>query len=362
MSEIEERLTELRREIDGLDSEIIRLIQERAKVGTKIGDVKKSSGDPIYRPDREREVYAKVKARNPGPLPDSVLVAIYREIMSGTIALEKSIQVGYLGPEGSFSHEAVMKKFGSIVDSHALSSITDVFTQVESDQMDYGMVPVENSTEGSVGSTLDNLIHSNLNIYSELYMKIGFHLLGYETDLSKVKKIYGIRIGNEQCRNWIHANLPSAEIIETSSTAMAAKLVSEKKDGVAIASRSAGEKYGLDIIQPNINDIMDNVTRFFVIGKDTCLPTGNDKTSIVFSIPDKPGALISVLKIFGDYELNLSKLESRPSRRTVWDYNFFTDFAGHKNDPKIKDMFEELSKICQYLKILGSYPTAPDKI
>lgn len=362
MSEVEESLAEIRNEIDRLDSDIIRLIQERAKLGSKIGDIKKSSGEPIYRPDRERDVYTKVKARNPGPLPDSVLVAIYREIMSGTIALEKSIQVGFLGPEGSFSHEAVIKKFGSIVDSHPLSSITDVFTQVESGQMDYGMVPVENSTEGSVGSTLDNLIHSNLNIYSELYMKIVFNLLGYERDLSKIKKIYGIRIGNEQCRNWIHANLPNAEIIETSSTAMSAKLVSERKDGVAIASRSAGEKFGLDTIQPNINDIMDNITRFFVIGKDSCLPTGNDKTSIVFSIPDKPGALNSVLKIFEDYKLNLSKLESRPSRRTVWDYNFFTDFAGHKNDTNIKEMFEKLTKICLYLKVLGSYPTAPDKL
>ncbi|MCC5813250.1 MAG: prephenate dehydratase [Leptospira sp.] len=362
MSEVESKLGELRKEIDQLDSQIIQLIQERAKVGSKIGEVKKSSGEPIYRPDREKQVYEKVKARNPGPLPDSVLIAIYREIMSGTIALEKSIQVGFLGPVGSFSHEAVQKKFGSIVETHPLPSITDVFTQVESGQMDYGIVPVENSTEGSVGSTLDNLISSQSTIYSELYLKINFHLLGYERDFSKIKKIYGIRIGNEQCRNWIHANLPNAEIHETSSTAMAAKLVSEKKDGVAIASRSAGEMYGLDIIQPNINDILENTTRFFVIGKDTCPPTGSDKTSIVFSIPDRPGSLIGVLKIFEKHKLNLSKLESRPSRRTLWDYNFFTDFSGHINDSSTKEMMDELGGICHYLKHLGSYPTAPEKI
>lgn len=362
MSDVEKQLAELRKDIDRLDSEIIQLIQDRAKVGSKIGEVKKASGEPIYRPDREREVYAKVKSRNPGPLPDSVLVAIYREIMSGTIALEKCIQVGFLGPEGSFSHEAVKKKFGSIVDCHALPSITDVFTQVESGQMDYGMVPVENSTEGSVGSTLDNLLQSDVSIYSEMYMKIAFHLLGYERDLSKVRKIFGIRIGNEQCRNWIHANLPNAEIVETSSTAMAAKMVSESKEGVAIASRASAEMYGLDIIQSNINDVVENTTRFFVIGKDICPPTGKDKTSIVFSIPDKPGALVSVLKIFEDYNLNLSKLESRPSRRTLWDYNFFTDFSGHKNEAKTQEMFSKLSEICHYLKVLGSYPTSADKV
>ncbi len=362
MKDTEEQLEEIRKRIDSLDTQIIHLIQERAKYGVVIGEIKKSSGDPIYRPDRERQVYEKVRNQNPGPLPDSVLIAIYREIMSGTIALEKSLQVGFLGPVGSFSHEAVQKKFGSSVDSHPLPSITDVFTQVESGQLDYGIVPVENSTEGSVGTTLDNLIHYQCSIYSELYLRIQFHLLGFEKDLSKVKKIYGIRIGNEQCRNWIHANLPQAEIIETSSTAMAAKVVSEKKDGVAIASQLAGDLYGLDTIYTNINDVMDNTTRFFVIGKDTCPPTGRDKTSIVFSIPDKPGALVAVLKIFERYNLNLSKLESRPSRRTLWDYNFFTDFTGHIQDPAIQDMFGELKGICLYLKHLGSYPTSTEKI
>lgn len=362
MKSAEEQLDEIRRKIDEIDKDIIYLIQERAKHGLRIGEIKKSYGEPIYRPDRERQVYEKIKSQNPGPLPDSVLVAIYREIMSGIIALEKSIQVGFLGPAGSFSHEAVQKKFGSIVESHPLPSITDVFTLVESGQLDYGIVPIENSTEGSVGITLDNLIQYNCIIYSELYLGIHFHLLGYERDLSKIKKIYGIRIGNEQCRNWIHANLPNAEIIETSSTAMAAKLVAERKDGVAIASKSAGDLYGLEIIQQNINDYSDNVTRFLVIGKDSCPPTGKDKTSIVFSIPDKPGALVSVLKIFEKYQINLSRLESRPSRRTLWDYNFFTDFGGHIQDPEIKKMFVELEGICHYLKHLGSYPSSPDKV
>ncbi|WCL48899.1 prephenate dehydratase [Leptospira sp. GIMC2001] len=362
MSSTESELNQLRNKIDSLDSEIIRLIQDRAKVGSEIGEIKKKTGDPIYRPDREKEVYKKVKSRNPGPLPDSVMVAIYREIMSGTIALEKSIQVGFMGPEGSFSHEATQKKFGSIVDSHAFPSITDVFREVESGKLDYGTVPVENSTEGSVGSTLDNLIQADLNVYSEMYMQISFHLLGFEQDLKKIKKVYGIRIGNEQCRGWIHANLPNVEIIETSSTAMAAKIVSEQKDGVAIASKSAGELYGLDILYPSIEDIPGNTTRFFIIGKDICPPTGNDKTSIVFSVPDQPGSLISALQIFQDYKLNLSKLESRPSRRTLWDYNFFTDFSGHINDPKISEMLTKLKTTCQFIKILGSYPSSPDKL
>ncbi len=358
MNDIEAKLKILRDKIDSLDSSIIQMVQDRAKIGSEIGEIKRSSGDPIYRPDRERDVYNKVKNKNPGPLPDSVLIAIYREIMSGTIALEKSIQVGFLGPEGSFSHEAVLKKFGSIVESHPLPSITDVFRAVESGKMDYGMVPVENSTEGSIGSTLDSLISSDISVYSEMYMQINFHLLGYERDFKNIKKIYGLRIANEQCRNWIHANLPNVEIIETSSTAQAAKIVSEEQKGVAIASKSAGELYNLDILASAIEDVSGNTTRFFVIGKDKCPPTGDDKTSIVFSIPDKPGALIEVLKIFQEYNLNLSKLESRPSRRNLWDYNFFTDFNGHSTEPNIKEMLEKVKKTCHFLKVLGSYPSS----
>lgn len=362
MADTESKLKELRNKIDSLDSSIIQMIQDRAKVGSEIGEIKRSSGDPVYRPDREREVYRKVKERNPGPLPDSVMVAIYREIMSGTIALEKSVQVGFLGPLGSFSYEAVRKKFGSIVESHPFPTITDVFKEVESGKMDYGLVPVENSTEGSVGTTLDSLISSDIKVYSELYMQISFHLLGYERDLSKVKRIYGIRIGNEQCRNWIHTNLPNVEIIETSSTAQAAKIVSEQKDGVAIASKSAGELYGLDVLHSSIEDLSGNTTRFFVIGKDVCPPSGKDKTSIVFSISDKPGSLIEVLKNFEEYGLNLSKLESRPSRRNLWDYNFFTDFSGHSSEPKIQELLSKLKKICLHLKILGSYPASTEKV
>lgn len=362
MSDSEQKLTELRSIIDSLDSEIIAKIQERARVGSQIGEIKRQFGGSIYRPDREREVYEKVKSRNPGPLPDSVLIAIYREIMSGTIALEKSILVGYLGPEGSFSHEATKKKFGSIVASKAFPSIPDVFKSVESGRLDYGMVPVENSTEGSVGTTLDYLIQSELYIYSEMYMPINFHLLGYEKDISKIQRVYGIRIGNEQCRDWLHTNLPNVEIVETSSTAMAAKIVSQEKkqngftNSAAIASSAAGELYQLEIIEESIEDISGNTTRFFVLGKDQCPATGNDKTSIVFSIHDKPGMLLSVLQIFERYGLNLTKMESRPSRRNLWDYNFYTDFSGHVSEPKIQEVLEEVKKITLFLKVLGSYP------
>lgn len=358
MSSAEDKLNKLRSEIDSLDVEIISLIQKRAEYAKEIGDVKKEAGGPIYRPDREKDVYEKVTKLSKGSLPASVIRAIYREMMSGTIALEHPLKVGFLGPEGSFSHEALRTKFGSSIEAFPQSTIPDVFRSVESGKLDYGVVPVENSTEGQVSSTLDMLLESDVKIYSESYQKISFSALGFDSDFSKVKKIYGIRIGNEQCRNWISANVSHAEIIETSSTAMAAKLVSEKKDGIAIASKIAGEIYGLEILREAIEDYAGNTTRFLVIGKTECPKTKEDKTSIVFSIPNKTGSLYNILKIFNDSQVNLTKIESRPLKMNLWEYHFFLDFLGHKEDPKVLKLIEEVKKECSRFKFLGSYPTA----
>lgn len=353
-----ENLLELRNQIDSLDKEIIQKIQERAVIAGKIGHVKKQKGEPIYRPDREKEVYQKVKQLNKGPLSDSAIVAIYREIMSGSIAVEKGLSVGYLGPEGSFSHQATKNRFGDSIAAVPFNSIPEVFRSVEANKCDYGVVPVENSTEGLVNSTLDMFLYSDLRIYSEIYLRISLSLLGFETDLSKVKKIYGIKIANSQCKDWIAANLPNCEVIETSSTAKAAQIVAEKKEGVAIASNFAAELYGLNTICQSIEDMPNNTTRFLILGYSQCEPTNSDKTSVLFSISDKPGALFSILKPFHDNNINLTKIESRPTRKNIWEYNFFLDFKGHIKDPLISKVIDELKERTTILKVLGSYPIA----
>ncbi len=352
----ESDLKTLRDQIDALDKKIISQIQERAEIAHSIGQIKLKAGEPIYRPDRERDVYEKITSISKGPLPASVILAVYREIMSGTIALEHPIVVGFLGPNGSFSHEALRSKFGSAVQSDAHPTIPDVFRSLQSGKIDYGIVPIENSTEGPVGSTLDMFLETDAKIYSELYRKISFSLLGFEKDLSQVKRIYGIRIGNEQCRNWISSHLPNAEIIETSSTAMAATLVSEKKDGVAIASALAAEIYGLEVIKEGIEDISGNTTRFLVIAKSECPPTGKDKTSLVLSVPNKTGTLYSVLQKFYNHGINLTKIESRPLKRNLWEYNFYIDFLGHKTDLEIQKILKEVEELTSSMRVLGSYP------
>jgi len=351
-------LTEIRKQIDSLDIEIVRLIQDRAKLAATIGEIKKAKGEPIYRPDREKEVYEKIKKINQGPLSDSAITSVYREIMSATIAFEKGINIAYLGPEGSFSHQAVISRFGTSIQSQQHNTIPEVFRSVETGKCDYGVVPIENSSEGLVNSTLDMLVTSDLQIYSETYIKISLYLLGFDSNISNIKKLYGIKIANSQCKNWIAANLPNCEIIETSSTAKAAMLVAENREGAAIASKIAGDIYGLNIIRENIEDLPNNSTRFLIIGKSQCLPTGKDKTSMVFSLSDKPGSLFLTLKPFYENNINLCKIESRPTRRNSWQYNFFVDFNGHEKDPHIKEIIDEIKERATFFKILGSYPAS----
>ncbi|EQA45085.1 chorismate mutase [Leptospira broomii serovar Hurstbridge str. 5399] len=360
MAKNNDKLKEFREKIDSLDKEIVKAILARAEIASAIGEIKRENKDPIYRPDREKDVYEKILNLNVGPLPDKVLIAIYREIMSGSFSVEKGLSVGYLGPEGSFSHQAVRARFGASVEASEFPSIPEVFRAVETDKVDYGVVPVENSSEGLVNSTLDQFLVSDLNIYSEIYLKITLNLLGFEHDLHKIETLYGIKIANSQCRNWIAANLPHVQISETPSTSRAASIVAEKKEGcAAIASSIAAEIYGLDVIRESIEDMSGNSTRFLIIGKNQCPPTGNDKTSIVLSVPDKPGSLYSVLKPFFDKGINLSKVETRPTRRTSWEYNFFIDFHGHRKDPVIEEVLNALKENTIYLRVLGSYPVSP---
>lgn len=358
MSEIENNLNEYRKQIDLLDEKIIKLLQERALIASRIGEIKKKNNEPIFRPDREKDIFEKLKKVENGPLNATQLAAIYREIISASISLEKGLKVGYLGPEGSFSNQAVRTRFGASVNSSPLQSIPEVFRYVESGKLDYGVVPVENSSEGIVNSTLDQFLISDLKIYSEIYLKISMNLLGFESDLKKIKKVYGLKIANSQCREWLAVNLPDCEMIETSSTAKAAQIVAETKEGAAIASAVAAEIYGLEIIRPSIQDLVNNTTRFLVIGSDQCNPTGNDKTSIVFALSDKPGALFAILKPFYENGINLTKIESRPTRLNSWEYNFFIDFIGHEKDEVIAELLKNLKSLTSYFRVLGSYPVS----
>lgn len=374
MAEREEELKRFRQEIDKSDKEIIRLLIERAEYAGKIGSVKRQEGLPVYRPDREKEVYSNIlqyyreilqerekQASEEIPVfPEMALRSVYREIMSGTIALEGGPRVAYLGPPGSFSNMAVRSRFGSSVEGLPVDTIPSVFRAVESGRdADYGVVPVENTAGGSVHSTLDMFRDSELKIYAEQYIQVNHHLL-YHTEIpvSDIKKLYTIKIAREQCRDWLSANLASSqlEVIETSSTAAAAKMALEKKDGAAIASDLAAEIYGLKTLARNIQDSLNNLTRFLILGNHFCRPSQDDKTSILCSVQDQPGSLFEILKPFYEHGINLTKIESRTTRRSYGEYYFFIDFLGHFQNSEVADILEAIRSHTTFLKILGSYP------
>lgn len=362
----ENQISELRHKIDEADRNIVKLILERASLAKEIGERKRKDSTQLYRPDREKAVYENILAiareyyGDNLPFPPEVLKSIYREIMSGSIAVEGGTGVAYLGPEASFSHLAVHHRFGSSIRGVPRDTIPDVFRAVESGrEATYGIVPVENSTEGSVTLTLDMFLAFDLKIYAEHYERIRQNILGPEgMNLSDVKKIYTLKIVREQCRDWIQQNikLSDVEIVETSSTAQAAALVAEKKDGAAIASELAAQTYGLQVLARDIQDNPNNVTRFLVIGRETCAPTGDDKTSVICSVNDRPGSLFELLKPFYEEGINMTRIESRSSRRSYGDYNFFIDFEGHHRDEKIARILERLEERTTFLKLLGSYP------
>ncbi len=367
MAETPERLGEIRREIDAADKEIVRLILSRATLAGRIGEEKKRLGQPIYRPDREKEVYENILryARESGiksPLPLAVLEHVYREIMSGSLAVEGGPSVAFLGPEASFSHLAARLRFGSSVREYPVESIHEVFRSVESaHDVDYGIVPVDNTREGSIGATLDGLLRTDLRIYAEMYVRVRHNLL-YHTQipLDEIRRLYTLRIAAEQCREWLARTLPMSkiEVVETPSTAAAAKLASERKDGAAIASELAGEMYGLATLEANIHDTANNMTRFFIIGQETCPPTGDDKTSIICGLQDKPGSLYRLLQPFHEAEINLTRIESRATGRAYGDYNFYIDFLGHEKEPRTRAILDLIAERTSLLKILGSFPRA----
>lgn len=346
----------LRKKIDSIDVHILKLLNSRAEVVSEVGKAKGAMREPVYVPDREKYVYRNVINKNKGPLSDRSLKAIYREIMSSALNLERPVRIAYFGPEFTFTHIASVKKFGSSVSYTGCPTITDVFSEVEKGRADYGVVPIENSIEGAVNHTLDMFIDSDLKICSEIYLEISHSLLSKEPSRSRIKRIYSNPMVFGQCRIWLESNLPRVELIEVSSTAKAAEIAAKEKGSACIASEPAAGKYGLKVLAGSIEDSAHNVTRFLVIGRTYAKPTKEDRTSVMFSVKDRAGALHDMLVPFKKYRINMTKIESRPSKVRAWEYYFFVDFEGHCVSPKVRKALSELKKVSSYMKVLGSYP------
>ncbi len=345
----------LRRKIDKIDEGILKLINERAQTAIEIGNLKRKQGQDIYVPDRERTIYNNLIKKNKGPLSSKAIQSVYKEIMSNSLALEKPFSIAYFGPEATYTHMAAIEKFGTQTKYIPVRTINDCFTEVTKGRADYGVVPVENSTEGVVSHTLDMFIDSDLAICAEILLEVSHYLLS-NTSLRRINKIYSNWQAFAQCRNWIENNLPGVKLIEVTSTSEGARRAKREKGAAAIASKLAASIYKLDIVSERIEDMVGNVTRFLVIGNTLAKSTGRDKTSLMFSVKDRPGALYRMLKPFAMNKINLTKIESRPSRKKAWDYIFFVDLEGHITEPRVNKALKELEKECRYLKVLGSYP------
>ncbi len=348
-------LDKFRSQIDDLDEKIVKLLNQRIKVVQEIGKTKKNSGDEIYVPARERAVFEKITKLNDGPLPNESAHAIYREIMSAALALETDMKISYLGPEATFTHQAARSKFGASVEYIPAGTISDVFYSIQNRSADYGVVPIENSTEGAVTHTFDQFSKMPLKICAEIYLPISLMLLS-NYNLKDLRVIYSKQEVFGQCRNWIEKNAPNVELVSVESTTKAVTLAREEKNSASIAGLSASELYGIDVIAENIQDIHGNSTRFLVIGHNYGDSSGNDKTSLVLGVKHEAGSLYRILSIFKNKGINLSKIESRPNRNKVWEYYFFVDVDGHVNDAPLNKAIEELKKECITLTILGSYP------
>ena len=351
-------MEELRQRIDELDAQIVRLINERAANARQIGEIKAKDGLKPYNPSREIQVYRKVAARNAGPLPDDAFRFIYREIMSATIALERPTRVAFApGPAGSFTHLAARTKFGSSVEYLPMRDIRDVFLSVSRGRADYGLVPIENSTEGGVNQSIDMFAETRLKIASEIYLPIHHHLLS-KSALKDIRVIYSHPQPFAQCRNWLMGHLGEVERREVTSTAAGAELASREPRAAAIAGSLAAEIYSVPIVAEHIEDSPDNTTRFFVVAESMAERTGRDKTSLLLAIKDQPGALLKLLQPFHGSGINLTRIESRPSRRRAWEYNFFIDLEGHAEDAAVRAALKKLEREVKHLEILGSYPAA----
>ncbi|WP_148864838.1 prephenate dehydratase [Marinobacter fonticola] len=361
MSDEQARLAELRDRIDSLDRQIMDLISARAQCAQEVAHVKMASrpGEDVffYRPEREAQVLRRIKADNPGPLSDEEMAWLFREIMSACLALEKPMHIAFLGPEGTFTQAAALKHFGHSVVSVPLPAIDDVFREVESGAAHYGVVPVENSTEGMINHTLDMFISSHLKICGEVQLRIHHHLLIADgTDPKAIKRIYSHQQSFAQCRKWLDTHWHEVERVAVSSNAEAARRAANEPGAAAIAGDMAAELYGLQKLAGTIEDRPDNTTRFLIIGREEVGPSGHDKSSILVSMRNKPGALYELLEPFHRHGLSLTRLETRPSPSGTWAYVFYIDFEAHVDDPQVQAVLQEIDAEAVELKRLGSYP------
>jgi chorismate mutase/prephenate dehydratase len=344
-----------RKVIDKLDAKIVQLLNERTRHVLEIGAIKLKAGEEIYAPHRELAVFDRVCKLNQGPITNDSLRAIFREIMSSALSLQKSMTIAYFGPEATFTHQAAIRRFGSSLRYAPLKTIADVFNEVSKNRADYGVVPVENSTEGVVTHTLDMLVESDLKIVSQIVLPIQQCLIG-NVRLKEIKKLYSHPQALAQCRGWVQAHLRHVEIIESSSTTRAAELARSEKHAAAIASSLAAERYKLRVLETGIQDNSINATRFLVLGRQCGPPTGRDRTSLMLSIAHRVGALHQALAPIRRFKLNMTKIESRPSKRKAWEYFFFVDCDGHIQDKPVAKAVDQLQKQCSFVKVLGSYP------
>lgn len=353
-------LDSVREQIDALDEQIQRLISERARLAQEVRQAKGDLAGPAayYRPDREAQVLRRVIGRNQGPLSDTVMLRLYREIMSACLAQQEPLRVAYLGPEGTFTQQAVYRQFGHSVNAIAQPGIDDVFLAVQGGEADFGVVPVENSSQGIVSHTLDMFLHSDIKIAAEVELRIHQHLLTRARALDQIERVYAHSQSLSQCKHWLAAHLPDAELIALSSNAEAARRVRTQPDAAAIAGRHAAEVYGLPVLFANIEDHVDNTTRFLVLGTELLPPSGEDKTTLLVAGTDGPGALFRLLQPLALNGINMKRIESRPSRQGRWDYVFFIDVEGHVEDEALRRALDTLSSEARMVKILGSYPRA----
>lgn len=356
-----QELKHYRTKIDLIDNQILKLLGERGKAAKAIGKIKKEKGASIHSPGREQAIYARLSRQNNGPYKDDSVYSIFREIISATRALEAPLRVSYLGPEATFTHISAVKHFGSQATLIPESGIQNIFAEVEKGHSDFGVVPIENSTEGVVSHTLDLFLDSPLKICAEEILRVSHHLLSREENFKKIKKVYSHPQAIAQCRHWLFSHLPHVAIRELESTSQAARRASQERGSAAIASALASSHYGVPILQKEIQDQAQNYTRFMIIGNhqpEAASPqaTGNDKTSVLFIAKDRVGILYKILEPLARAKINLSKIESRPLKKRAWEYMFFVDLDGHIQTPKIARVLENLKEKCSFFKVLGSYP------
>ena len=350
-------LDDIRIKIDTLDQTLIDLLAQRSELVHEVGVIKKAEGLQIYAPEREDSLLKRLEKMNQGRLPEKSIRAIYREIMSAALSLEDDLTVAYLGPKGTWTHQAAIKKFGHSINYASQANFAEVFDQVERRRAHYGVVPIENSTEGAISHTLDLFVDSPLQICAQVLLRIENGLMAC-IPREEIKTLYSHPQVFGQCRNWILRHFPHADLVEVSSTTKAAAIAKEKghEGAAALGGKLAADLNGLTILEESIQDRATNTTRFLVIGEKTCPPTGNDRTSILFSIHDRPGSLVKALQAFDKLNVNMSKIESRPSKQRDWEYIFYVDLAGHCQDKAVSDALTELEKHCSLVKMFGSYP------